>query len=95
MTLTEQQRSLRALVFPGKRGKLVKHDQEIFAKMCAERGFPLDDTPKPTSTRRAPRRASYKDTSSDEEPDVDDEEDGPELEEVVEEEEQEDEPPAG
>lgn len=95
MALTEQQKRLRALVFPGKRGKLDKHDQKIFAQMCAERGFPLDEATKPTSTRKAARRTSFKDDTSEEEVDIDDVDDEAELEEVVQEEQQEHEPPAG
>lgn len=99
MPLTTEQKNLRALIFPGKRGKLDKNDQKIFARLCAEKGFPLsaDNEPsKPASRKRKRPRYSYKVASSSEEHDEALEEDDEiELEEVTDQEQQEDEEAAG
>lgn len=83
MPLTEEQRNLRAVMFPGKRGKLEKSDQKVFAQACAEQGFPLDETSKPAG-RRGPKRVTYKEaTSSDEGNDEGSDSDEAELEELA------------
>lgn len=95
MPLTAEQKNLRALLFPGKRGKLDKNDQKVFAQFCAEKGFPLtanNESGKPAARKR--RRVRYRETS-DEEDDMDDEDDEMELEEVAEQEQQDDDEPAG